>query len=108
MPYVRRDHTNQIIALLKTPETGVEEFISPNSPEVARFLGKPEQEEAFQDMDVELIRVLEDLVDTLIRKNLLIITDLPEKARQKLMARKGLRNSMKGTINFLDDGGGLI
>jgi hypothetical protein len=110
MPYVKRDSAQQIIALLKNPEPGYSEseFLPINNPEIANFLGKPPQDPLFQELDVDLIRVLEDLVDTLIKKNILIITDLPEQARQKLMARKGLRNKLKNSINLLDDGGGLI
>ncbi|MBI4742995.1 MAG: hypothetical protein HY777_15920 [Betaproteobacteria bacterium] len=108
MPYVKRDSARQIVALLKNPEPGGDEFLPPGSPEVARFLGNPADNQRFQELDVELIRVLEDLVDTLIQKNVLIITDLPEQARQKLMARKGLRSQLKNSVNLLDDGGGLI
>jgi hypothetical protein len=108
MPYVKRDGRQQIIALLKTPEPGGDEFLPATSPEVAHFLGNPPAEQLFQELDVDLIRVLEDLVDTLINKNILIITDLPEQARQKLMARKGLRSKLKNSVNLLDDGGGLI
>ncbi len=108
MPYVKRDSAQQIIALLKTPEPGADELLPLSSPEIANFLGVAPQEQLFQELDVELIRVLEDLVDTLIRKNLLIITDLPEQARKKLSARKGLRSQLKNSINLLDDGGGLI
>jgi chromosome segregation ATPase len=108
MPYVKRDSAKQIIALLKTSEPGSDEFLPLNSPEIASFLGGPVPEQSFQELDVDLIRVLEDLVDTLIRKNILIITDLPEQARKKLMTRKGLRSQLKNSISFLDDGGGLI
>lgn len=108
MPYVKRDSAQQIIALLKTPERGEGEFLPMNNPEIANFLGNTPQDPLFQELDVDLIRVLEDLVDTLIKKNILIITDLPEQARQKLMARKGLRSKLKNSINLLDDGGGLI
>lgn len=108
MPYVKRDGAQQIMALLKTPEPGGDEFLPMSSPEIAKFLGNPPPEQLFQEMDVDLIRVLEDLVDTLIKKNILIITDLPEQARKKLMARKGLRSQLKNSVNLLDDGGGLI
>lgn len=108
MPYVKRDSARQIVALLKTPEPGSDEFLPASSPEVAAFLGGTANGQLFQELDGELIRVLEDLVDTLIRKNVLIITDLPEQARQKLMARKGLRSQLKNSIHLLDDGGGLL
>ena len=37
------------------------------------------------------MRVIEDVIDTLIGKNLLNITDLPAEAQAKLFARKSFR-----------------
>lgn len=41
--------------------------------------------------DLEMIRVYEDLVDLLIGKNLVLLTDLPPAAQDKLLRRKRLR-----------------
>jgi hypothetical protein len=44
---------------------------------------------------------LEDLIDTLILKNVIHQTDLPPAAQKKLMVRKGLRNRIHGALNLL-------
>ena len=42
-------------------------------------------------LDADFVRVIEDVIDTLIVKNVLNITDLPEQAQAKLLARKSFR-----------------
>lgn len=44
-----------------------------------------------QKSDLELVRVIEDLVDVLIEKNILNLTDLPPSAIKKLSLRTKLR-----------------
>ena len=46
------------------------------------------------ESDIGLIRVIEDLVDVLLRKGLITITDLPAEARDKLTLRRVLRSKM--------------
>ncbi|MBK6592209.1 MAG: hypothetical protein IPG23_05405 [Burkholderiales bacterium] len=56
----------------------------------------------FDDADADFVRVLEDLIDTLILKNVLHHTDLPAAAQKKLLLRKGLRSRIQGALNLLD------
>jgi FMN phosphatase YigB (HAD superfamily) len=42
--------------------------------------------------DLEMIRVYEDLVDVLINKRIICLTDLPQPAQEKLLRRKHLRS----------------
>jgi hypothetical protein len=77
-------------------EAGAEgrEFLAADHPQVLAFLGTGAGGAAtaqFHDLDLEVIRVIEDVVDTLICKNLIAITDLPPAAREKLMKRRRLR-----------------
>ncbi|WP_028455113.1 hypothetical protein [Chitinilyticum litopenaei] len=107
MPYVRRNSDGEITALFRDPEPGAEEFLPLHSPEIAGFAGSQPDTELFQGLDIELIRVLEDLIDVMIHKNLLRLTDLPLPAQQKLLSRKRLRESLSNQINFSigpDDG----
>lgn len=54
------------------------------------------------ESDQALIRVVEDLVDTLIAKDLLRFTDLPVAAQAKLLDRRSLRHSVNA-LNLLQD-----
>jgi len=110
MPYVRRDLEGQVSALLQAPEADAQEFLPSHHPEIAKFLDKPIEPELFDKLDEDLIRVLEDLIDVLINKNLLRLTDLPEAAREKLLSRKNLRQhlSQHRLNNLIDSDQGLI
>jgi ssDNA-specific exonuclease RecJ len=49
---------------------------------------------AFDKMDADLIRVLEDLVFVLIDKGVITLAELPPHAQAKLLNRKGFRDRM--------------
>lgn len=71
-----------------------------HSPEVLAFLNR-NPAAGFNESDADFVRVLEDLIDTLITKNIIRHTDLPPAAQKKLMQRKGLRNRISGALDFL-------
>lgn len=54
------------------------------------------------ETDIALIRVIEDLIDTLIDRGLIRFTDLPIAAQTKLTERRSWRSSMRDT-QLLDD-----
>jgi hypothetical protein len=84
------------------------EVVEPGDPELQEFLGIGAAAPGFTESDAEFVRVLEDLIDTLIVKNVIRHTDLPPAAQQKLLRRKGLRNRMQGALNLLDSDGQTI
>ena len=45
----------------------------------------------FSRLDADFVRVIEDVIDTLITRNIFNITDLPAEAQAKLFARKSFR-----------------
>ena len=55
----------------------------------------------FNGLDTDFIRVLEDLIDTLIEQGVLRLTDLPAEAQRKLLARKGLRNRLRNSLDLI-------
>ena len=64
--------------------------------------------EKLAESDQALIRVVEDLVDTLIGKGLVQFTDLPEAAQAKLLERRNLRRSVNALNLLQDDDSKLI
>jgi hypothetical protein len=64
--------------------------LTPGHPEVQAFVGGGAQPE-FNQLDADFVRVIEDVIDTLIVKNVINITDLPDQAQAKLFARKSFR-----------------
>ncbi len=91
MPYIRRAPSGTIDSLHRQPGAGANEFRPDQHEEVQAFVGRLSDEEGYSKLDAEFVRVLEDVIDTLIVKNILNITDLPPEAQAKLFARKGFR-----------------
>lgn len=84
------------------------EPVDERDPELMLFLNGGVSPPGFDAADAEFVRVLEDLIDTLISKNVIRHTDLPPAAQQKLVKRKGLRNRMQGALNLLGGDGQVI
>jgi hypothetical protein len=107
MPYVRRDATGQVIALSSEPLDGFE-HVAPDLPDIAEFeqrVGGPRSR--LEESDRDVVRVLDDLVNLLIDKNLIRFTDLPVAAQRKLIERRGLRES-GSHLGLLGDDPGLL
>ena len=90
MPYVRRNAEGAIESLHRQGADGGE-FLPDGHPDVQAFVGNASTDDGFMRLDADFVRVIEDVIDTLIVKNVLNITDLPEQAQAKLFARKSFR-----------------
>ncbi|MCX4188608.1 hypothetical protein [Methylophaga sp. OBS4] len=103
MAFVKRDDQGNIVAVFDAPQQDAQETLSVNSEELLTFLRESENADharaALSVSDMALIRVLEDLVNTLIDKEVILFTDLPLAAREKLANREKIR----GQLNSLDD-----
>lgn len=66
------------------------------------------EDKDFSKLDADFVRVLEDLVDTLIANGTLRLTDLPIQAQQKLSQRKQQRRRLTEDLDLLDDDDGQV
>jgi acyl-coenzyme A synthetase/AMP-(fatty) acid ligase len=104
MPFVKRDARGMVIAVSQEAGLGFEEELPQGDQAIAAFLtGVGKQELALETSDKDLIRVLEDLVDLMVNKGLILFTELPVDAQQKIMNRQQLRSELDGGLNLLDD-----
>ena len=96
--YVKRDKDNQVTAISKVALPDFTEQLDSNHPDVIAFLGidsiDAHAEKTFIQSDLQLIRVLEDLIQILIEKNIIRLTELPEEAQSKLLDRKKVREAV--------------
>jgi hypothetical protein len=100
MPYVKRDQDGRIITMNLEAGDGFEELPS-SSPELLEFINRMGLEQStLQQSDMRLVRVLEDLIDLLISRDLIRFTDLPLPAQEKLMERRSMRQSL-GALDLL-------
>lgn len=102
--YLRRDESGQIVALSHLQLSDHSEAASSADAEVRAFVQRlTPSDDVFLDSDLALIRVVEDLIDVLINKEIVRLTDFPDSAQSKLFERRKLRNSLR-SLNLLADG----
>lgn len=105
MPYITRNEQGTIASLLHEAPSVDAEFLAADHPDVTAFVGGP-AEVAFDRLDADFVRVIEDVIDTLIVKNVINITDLPEQAQAKLFARKSFRERItQHSLRLFGEGG---
>lgn len=101
--YIKRDAEGRIVAVSISREGGCDEQLDPESAELQSFLehasdGANESGTQIQQLrssDVELARVVEDIINLLTDKGVLQFTELPEAAQKKLLQRKLLRSDIR-------------
>lgn len=102
MRYVKRDDGGQIVAIYAEPQPDASEEIGTAASELWEFVGERGDEAAaraaaqayLRSSDVEMARVVEDLIDILIDKGALRLTDFSDAAQDKLLRRREARGSL--------------
>ncbi|WP_028585983.1 hypothetical protein [Desulfogranum mediterraneum] len=98
MLFVERDEHGAIVAIRQGTAGADREPVSFLDDEVLSFLKESGELDALSQMlalsDNSLIRVLEDLVDLLISKKIILFTDLPQEAQEKIRERKRIRQHL--------------
>lgn len=101
--FVKRDASGKIEMVCRTPASGCEEEISDDSAELLAFLDIPaDPVAALRASDLEVIRVLDDLISLLTEKGVICFTDLPEAAQLKLSGRQQRRQALR-RLNLVDE-----
>ncbi len=112
MPFVKRDQNNQIVAVYKEATEGVSEEIALDDKELQAFFKDEahsitELKDKLTQSDLMMVRVIEDLIDVLIEKDVINITDLPNSVIEKLSNRKRIRKKIHTMGDILSDDEGL-
>ena len=102
MIYVKRDATGQVTAISKEPMEGFEQTDKSTASEIEERLASS-SDSLFQNSDLEFIRVLDDVIDLLISKNLVLFTELPEVVQEKYTQRTQMRERRRDSLNLLED-----
>jgi hypothetical protein len=104
--YIKRNAHDEIEAISRTRMEGFVEPLPVTSPELKRFLALENSGNGFLALsDIELVRVLEDLIELLVSKEVIHFTDLPEMARNKLLTRRQTRVKLDNVLNLLEKEG---
>ncbi|MFW5451562.1 MAG: hypothetical protein ACKE9I_08190 [Methylophagaceae bacterium] len=112
MAYIQRDSEGNITAVFETPQDNAQEILSLDSDEVIDYIVQSANSEdarvALSESDVALVRVLEDLINTLIDQKVILFTDLPMAAREKLSNREKIRGHLSSLANLMGDDDGIL
>ena len=108
MVYVQRDTQGRLLRAESSPFAGYSQVMAVEDPELHNWLDAREEMRLRLDnlgrSDIEMVRVLEDLVTVLVDRSVIRYTDLPEAARQKLDQRAIARAEIEGLSSLLDEG----
>lgn len=113
MLYVLRDDNNQVFAvsdkllsnewqLAEMEDESLKLFLQ-NNPEISN--------ELMETSDADFIRVLEDVIDLLIDKQVIQFTEFPDAVQTKLLNRRRYRESLRSnsdTTQLLEDGDNIF
>lgn len=105
MRYVARNAHGQICAVYDAPRDDAREALDPSHPDLRTFVGLPDRPAAgrLHESDLALVRVIEDLVDLLVDKGVILFTELPAPAQEKLLDRGRLRRALSAPAVVDDD-----
>lgn len=105
MAYVLRNDQGNIIAASSTVQVDQHwQLVENKHPEYIAFIeAELKQHAAFRESDIQLARVLEDLIEILIERNLIQFTDFPSAAQKRLNDRQTLRSKNRLTMIVEDE-----
>ncbi|MDX9698325.1 MAG: hypothetical protein RBT55_02015 [Rhodocyclaceae bacterium] len=113
--FVKRDAEGNVIALWKGTDGGRGPDgsgwirVGAQSEDVTEFARRLlEESNPLTPSDLDLVRVLEDLVELLVERSVIRFTDLPAAAQTKLLGRKNRRAAISRFSLINDDNEPLI
>lgn len=112
MHYIERNIEGHITRIETTPFSGMTESCEELTTEINDWIRKKQVSQEtllqLQQSDLEMVRVLEDLIEVLMSKGVISITDLPSAAQTKLINRAHARQTLGGLEGLIEDNEDLI
>jgi hypothetical protein len=112
MAYIQRNTAGNIVAIFDEKQDSAYEYLALDNPELIKYITNSAKSDdaktVFAESDLNLVRVIEDLIYTLIDKKVILFTDLPIAAREKLVNRETIRGHLTNLDNLVDDNEGLL
>ena len=107
MPYVVRDKNGCVISVIATPGSAEDGRLKASDDEIEDLMeddsATKELQEVLVASDLSFVRVLEDLISVLLDKEILMLTDLPEAAQEKILERKHIRRKISDLSRLVAD-----
>ncbi len=111
MPYIQRNQTGSIVSLTALPVSDKDQFLLPDDPEIIEFLTHPMVGGGGPDKislelfaaDLKMIRVVEDLIDLLTLKGIIMFSELPSPVQEKILCKRTAREKFVSSDILVDD-----
>jgi len=107
MFYVERGQKGKIVAIRREADTAEMELKEAVDGEIIEFLIDEKTNDSLirllASTDVGGMRILEDLINLLVSKNIIMLTELPHDAQVKLRQRQQIRQSLGKETIIVDD-----
>jgi len=106
MIYIERNASGEISNIEFSPGENSEE-ISLHDSQLTEFIKNSADSEAIVQsvlsrLDLDMVRVIEDLIDIMIERDLMRFTDLPIQVQNKLLFKRKIRN-LNHETSIIDD-----
>lgn len=111
MPFIKRNDLGEITSIKKEGDATHLDFLPPTHTDIIAFLSghsaSPNNDtakDALSESDQDFARATEDLIHLLIKKNIILFTELPPAVQNKISGREKLRSNLNDSpYNFLDN-----
>ena len=106
MFYVQRDAQGSLVRVEAVPYAEATETLPANHHDIQDWFSDELVENSLkqlQQSDLEMIRVLDDLIQVLTEKGVIRVTDLPPAAQAKLMDRNQARVVLGGLSQLINE-----
>lgn len=106
MFYVQRDARGLLVRVEASAYAEATETLPADNHEIQDWFANQAVENSLKQLkqsDLEMIRVLDDLIQVLTTKGVIRVTDLPPAAQAKLMDRNQAREALGGLSRLIDD-----
>jgi hypothetical protein len=108
MLFVARNSDGKICDIHPMPLGEAREGMPADHPEVLQFIHERWRANELNELDRDFVRVIEDTIELLIAKDLILFTELPSKVQEKLLRRKEVRQQRHYEGSFGAGGDDII
>ena len=113
MPYVRRNAVGEIESVHRAAAPEAIEYLDSSSMELQQFMSSIERASGGGVPDPDFVQALEDIVDLILAKGLIAVSELPLSTQEKLVAwndrraqaalAKSRQFAASGFVEVIDD-----
>ncbi|NRP36540.1 hypothetical protein XMD579_001363 [Marinobacterium sp. xm-d-579] len=103
MPYIKRNERGDLVAVSQEVLPGFIESTASDDSEVLAFSSSIAGQEHVElsRSDLDFVRVLDDVIELLMAKNVIQFTELPDASQAKMLMRRRLRDGLDNTLDIL-------